>query len=827
MPADVERERVEAWLAALTRDEKCRLLGGASTWRTHAIERVGVPALKMSDGPNGVRGESRGSRRTPGVAVPVGIALGASWDPDLVGRVGELLGREAVRKGVHVLLAPTVNLHRTPIGGRTFECMSEDPELTAVLATALVRGVQSHDVAVTVKHFVANDTERERMTVDVRVDEAALRELYLRPFEAAVVDGGAWGVMSAYNRLGGEHCAQHRRLLTEILRDEWGFDGFVVSDWHGAHDTVAAARAGLDVPMPGPHTIYGDRLAAAVERGEVDEATLDALVRDVLVLIERTRAVERPADRPEASVDDPAERALCREAAAAGTVLVRNEGGVLPLEVTAGMTVAVLGPNADDTRTMGGGSSSLQPLSQRSLLQALSARLGALGATVVHEPGVRIDRLAPVVRRHQLRDPDGIPGLRLEYANGGLDADGQLGDVVATASLGSSMAVMFGSVPDGVDPETYSVRLVGSYVPEQSGVHQFGVVLTGPGRVRLGGEIVVDDLAMALPRGDSFFGFGSEEQLVEVELGAGEPVTLEAVMTGYLGFSSLRLGVRPPEPGDRLQRAVDAAADADVAIVVVGTTDEWETEGEDRTTIALPGEQDELVGRVAAVNPRTVVVVNAGAPVAMPWLDDVAAVLIPFFGGMEMADAVTDVLLGVTDPGGRLPVTYPVRLEDAPAWRHYRPVDGVQTYGEGLLIGYRGHQRSGVAPLLPFGHGLSYGRIEWGAARLSAADVTAGEELTVEVPLHNVGERSGTEVVQAYLAPLDVPDDRPLQTLAAWAKVRLDPKASTTARVTIGPHAFRRWDTETARWVVPTGEYDLVLGASAVDERQRLRLRVT
>jgi beta-glucosidase len=826
VPTEVDRAQVEQWLAALTLEEKCRLLGGASSWRTHAIDRVGIPALKMSDGPNGVRGESPGSRRTPGVAVPVAIALGATWDPALVGRIGDLLGREAVRKGAHVLLAPTVNLHRTPIGGRTFECFSEDPELTAVLATELIRGVQAHDVAVTVKHFVANDTERERMTVDVRVDEVTLRELYLRPFEAAVVEGGAWGVMSAYNRLAGEHCAQHRGLLTDLLRREWGFDGFVVSDWHGSHDTVGSARAGLDVAMPGPRTIYGAALQAAVERGDLEESTVDDLVRDVLVLVERTRARERSADRPEESVDDPAERALCREAAAAGTVLVRNEGDVLPLGVTAGMTFAVLGPNAADTRTMGGGSSSLEPLSRRSLLEALTERLAEHGARVVHAPGVRIDKLAPVVRRAQLRDPDGQPGLRLEFTNGGL-AEREGAPVVATAPLGASLAVMFGSVPDGVDPEQFTVRLSGAFVPEVSGVHRLGVVLTGPGRVRVGSEVAVDDPRMELPRGDAYFGWGCEEQLVALDLVAGEPVALDAVMTGFAGFSALRLGVRAPEAPDLLERAVGAAAAADVAVVVVGTTDEWETEGEDRTTIALPGRQDELVHRVAAVNPRTVVVVNAGAPVAMPWLSEVAAVVVPFFGGMEMAEAVTDVLLGVVDPGGRLPVTHPVALDDAPAWPHYRPVDGVQTYGEGLLIGYRGHERAGVAPLVPFGHGLSYGRFEWGPARTSAETLPVGSGVVVEVALRNTGDRPGTEVVQVYLAPHDVADHRPLRTLAGWTKVRLDPGESTTARVVIGPRAFRQWDPAAGGWVIPTGQYDLVLATSATDERQRLRLHLT
>ncbi|HAS13441.1 MAG TPA: glycosyl hydrolase, partial [Acidimicrobiaceae bacterium] len=309
----------------LTLEEKCRLLGGASTWRTHPIERVGIPALKMSDGPNGVRGDGLGARRTPGVVIPVGIAVGATWNPSLAAELGDLLGTESRRKGAHVLLAPTVNLQRTPIGGRVFECMSEDPELTARLAVPLVEAVQAHDVAVTVKHFVANDTEIDRMSVDVDVEDRVLRELYLRPFEATVIEADAWGIMSAYNQRGGEHCAASRELLTAILRDEWGFDGFVVSDWYGSHDTVASIRAGLTVPMPGPSTIYGERLQAAVEAGDVEESLVDAQVEDLLRLMARVRITERDSEQAEETVDDPAERALCRRAVVEGLVLCRNE----------------------------------------------------------------------------------------------------------------------------------------------------------------------------------------------------------------------------------------------------------------------------------------------------------------------------------------------------------------------------------------------------------------------------------------------------------------------------------------------------------------------
>lgn len=798
---------------ALTLEEKCRLLGGASTWRTHPIERAGIPAVKMSDGPNGVRGDGLGARRTPGVVIPVGIAVGATWNPVLAGELGDLLGRESRRKGAHVLLAPTVNLQRTPVGGRVFECMSEDPELTARLAVPLVAAVQAHDVAVTVKHFVANDTEIDRMSVDVDVDDRVLRELYLRPFEATVTEAGAWGIMSAYNQRAGEFCAASRDLLTGVLRDEWGFDGFVVSDWYGSHDTIASIRAGLTVPMPGPGTIYGDRLQAAVEAGDVEESLVDAQVEDLLRLMDRVRVTERDAEQDEETVDDPAERALCRRAVTEGLVLCRNEDDALP--ISPGATVAVIGPNAEDTRIMGGGSASLQALPNRSLLEALTAR----AASVLHEPGVRIDRLPPPLTEAVLRTPDGEPGLRVDYRDG-LDPDTP---VVVTDITPESMLRFFGSTPEGVDPERFHVTVSGTFVPERSGTHQLSAVLTGAGRIEVGDVAVLDDPDRQLPRGPLFFGFGSEEQEATLDCEAGVPVPIRITTTGRGGYAAIRLGVRAPEPADMVERAVAAARDADVAVVVVGTNDEWETEGEDRTSIALPGDQDELIRRVAAANPRTVVVVNAGSPVAMPWVDDVAAVLLAYFGGNEMADGVADVILGEADPGGRLPLTYPKALEDTPAWRWYAPVDGVQHYGEGLLMGYRGFDAAGTEPLFPFGHGLSYGLAEWGEGSLSSATVAPGEGVELTVPVRAIGDRAATVVVQAYLAG---PDGfgRPPKVLAGFAKATIAPGVEEDVVVTIPPQVFRRWDGE--GWVVDPGTWEVVAAASATDVRHRLALEV-
>ena len=846
---------IDAALAALSLSDKCRLVAGKSTWRTRAFPEAGVPAIKMSDGPNGVRGEGYGGAGTPGVVVPSGITLGSTWDPDLVEEIGSLIGTEGRRKGAHIVLGPTVNLHRTPVGGRTFECYSEDPELTAALAVAYVTGVQSHDVAVTVKHFVANDTEIERMTVDAQVDERTLRELYLRPFERAVKEADAWGIMSAYNQLDGEHCAENRHLLTEILRDEWGFDGFVVSDWYGVHDATGAANAGLSLEMPGPVRVYGDKLVDAVDRGDVDEAQVDRLVRDLLLLANRTHADERSADIAETSVDDPAERALTRRAAIGGTVLLRNEkiGGsdgapVLPFDPTTLRSVAVIGPNAAIDRCMGGGSASLTPFGHRTFLAAITDRIGpgtATDATIVHEPGVSIDRLTPIIRKGQLRTTDGEPGLTVTYVNG---TDWEAPAVLQMPSS-TTLVRFFGSTPEGIDPRAFSARVDGSFVPDADGPHTIGVVTTGPVSIAAdsgdGMVTLIDDPDMLLPRSEEFFGYGSVEATATIECRAGVavPVAFKWATASGNGFAALRVGIRAPEPTDMIDRAVAAAAAADAVVLVVGTNDEWETEGHDRTTMDLPGRQDELVRRVVAANPRTAVVINAGSPVTMDWADpdDVSpapAILTSFFAGQEQAEGLVDVLLGVADPGGRLPTTYPKRLEDHPAYLHHRPDHdstgaGTQRYGEGLFVGYRGYDARGVTPRFAFGHGLSYGATEWGEPELSGGPMSAGgaaangSSLTITMPVRSTGDRGATVVVQAYVAPVDPTATRPPKELKAWCKLEIAAGATSTATVELGPAAFHHWDTANRAWFVEAGDYDIVIAASAANEHRRIRIQIT
>ena len=799
----------------MTLEEKCRLLGGASSWRTNAIPRLGIPAIKMSDGPNGVRGESQGTTRTPGLNIPTSIVVGASWDVHLALQLGVLLGREARRKAVHVVLAPTVNLHRTPIGGRTFECLSEDPELSAQLASAIVRGVQSQEVAVTVKHFAANDTEVDRMTVDALVDETVLREFYLRPFESTVIDAGAWGVMSSYNKVNGHHAANNRELLHEILRVDWGFDGFVVSDWFGAHDTVESIRAGLDIPMPGPSTIYGKKLLKAAEQGVVAEADIDARVETVLRLIERTRADEFPASSVEITVDDEYEREIVRNAAVAGTVLVRNVANALPLEPGSVDSIAVVGPNARATRTQGGGSSGMQAMQTSTILDGLRARYG--DHVVSWRRGTSIDKLAPVVEAERMRTPEGAFGWCVDY----FDRDEVNSTPRYSTITDRSVLTFFGAAPQGVDPFDFTVVVTGEFIPEVDGTHDVSLVITGMGSLSVNGQVVVDDPLGQLPRSREYFGFGSEEQVHGIPMKKGVPVKFEARMRTRAGFSALRIGIAEPLDTNELKDAVAFAANADAAIVVVGTNDEWETEGHDRDSIALPGQQDELVRQIAAVNPRTIVVVNAGAPVAMPWFNDVHAILIGFFGGMEMGNAVARIIAGDDDPGGRLPVVYPVRLEDSPAMRDYAPVDGVQRYTEGEWYGWRGQAKNGVDPLIPFGFGLSYGESVWGAPRVTVD--RSWPRCEVVVPVSCVSSRPATEVVQCYVRR--VGDWNPPR-LAGWSKRLVQPSSFADIPVQIPWTAFRRWNPGRRTWQVQGGKWEILVATSSLDIRTSLIVEI-
>ncbi|TDU78369.1 glycoside hydrolase family 3 C-terminal domain-containing protein [Streptomyces sp. KS 21] len=819
----VRNDAVEAALGKLDLDTKARLLAGQDMWSLPAVPGIGLESLVMSDGPIGVRGV-RWTADDPSIALPSPTALAAAWDPALARRAGRLLAQEARRKGVHVLLAPTVNLHRSPLGGRHFECYSEDPYLTGAIGTGYVNGVQDGGVGTTVKHFVGNDAETERFTVDSVIAPRPLRELYLAPFEAIVANAHPWGIMTAYNQVNGTTMTEHRHLVNEVLRGEWGFDGYNVSDWMAARSTTGDILGGLDVAMPGPQTVYGPALAEAVRAGEVPESAVDEAVRNVLRLAARVGIL---AGAPAAVAETPAAidgQGLAREIAARGFVLVRNEtvsGGkrALPLDAAPGRTVALIGAAARDARVLGGGSATVFPERIVSPLDGLSAALpeGALTFAVGADPS---EEAAPADQGFELR---------------AICRDAS-GAVLGEGSLPTGQVQWIGEdLPAGATYETMaSIEVTGTFVPRESGEHTFGTRGLGAFTLAVGGETRWEGVQAMGDEADPFEAFfGAPSERARVDLTEGEAVEvsltfqvpdtttlpLKAIM-----FSLLHLGPRR-DADELIAEAVTAARAADTAVVVVATTERVESEGFDRRDLALPGRQDDLVRAVAAANPNTVVVVNAGSPVELPWRDEVAAVLLTWFPGQEGGAALADVLLGDAEPGGRLPTTWPERFADVPV-TEVVPTDGRLEYREGLFIGYRAYEAQGIAPAFPFGHGLGY--TDWAYESLEVTGSTARVRVT------NTGTRPGREVVQLYVAPVDTASDRepsraverPASWLAAFAGVEAGPGESAEAEIALPARAFEIWDEETRGWQRIGGAYEIRASHAHGDTRLTATLEI-
>jgi len=797
-------------LSQLSLEQKIRLMTGADIWALHPIPEIGLRRLVTSDGPAGVRGETW-DERSPSANVPSPTALAASWDPVRVERMGRLLASEARRKGVDVLLAPTVNLHRTPFGGRHFECFSEDPELTAMIGIAYVQGLQAEGVAATVKHFVANDSETDRFSVNALVDERVLRELYLTPFER-IVAAGVWAVMAAYNKVNGTTMTENP-LQRDLLKREWAFDGVIMSDWYATRSVAAAGEDLLDLAMPGPESPWTEGLLEAVRSGQISESAVDGHVLRILRLAARVGALDglEPATPPARRWSEEELSSELRAASAAGMVLIKNDG-TLPLGGNSVKQVAVIGPNAATARTLGGGSATVFPSYVISPLDGLRDALGE-GIEVVNALGVRSSERIEIASKELLRLPDGSgPGVEVIF----FDAeDRELGrEQRQAASMMWWGRVQEGLTAGQIDHLQLTTRL---RVPE-SGRYSVGASGLGEFRLVIDGEVVVDEAIELPPGADVVEGIMKPPQqraIVEMDAGREVPVELIYRPTGgaaVLGGAdvtmlTVQLNVAPVlDEQEEFDRAIALAGDSDVVVVVVGTNEEVESEGFDRTSLELPGRQDELVSAVAAVNPRTVVVVNAGAPVLLPWANEVAAVLVSWFPGQEAGQALGDVLSGAAEPGGRLPVTWPNTEEGLPS---VQPMNGELPYDEGLLIGYRWYLATGRTPLFPFGHGLGY--TTW------AYEGMAVDGDTVTVSVRNTGNRPGREVIQLYASRPDSAVERAPRWLVGSAVVDAAAGEVANAAITLADRNFRHWDSSAHTWTIEPGTYQLQAGHSVVD----------
>jgi beta-glucosidase len=799
-------------VARLTLEQKVRLLTGADAWSLNGEPAVGLRPMVLSDGPAGVRGTGFDAAH-PSSSLPAPVGLAATWDEELVERIATALGEEARGRGVDVLLAPTVNIIRTPLSGRAFECFSEDPVLSARMAVAYVRGLQRAGVGAAVKHYVGNDSETDRRTYDVRVSERVLRELYLAPFEACVREAGVALVMAAYNSVNGATMTANRELLHDLLKTEWGFKGVVVSDWSATQSAAPSALAGLDLVMPGPGGPWGDVLLSAVRNGFVPAGEIDDKVSRLLRLARRLGALN--GSRPPAVERLLIDPRLLREVTARSFVLLQNRDQMLPLDGARLRTVALIGPNALAPQTQGGGSVRVLPFVSPTLADSLRRALGPDSELSIYQ-GCSTWNTVPTPADGVLRDPvSGNSGVRLEVR----DVNGA---IVSESHFAGSVLTWWDRLPKAVHVAGSYFVLRARYQAPVDGPHLIGAAGVGLLRIAVDGSPLAE--ARTLPPREVVEAFSRPPELrVPVELRAGQlaEITLEYrpdLRGRESSFVSVRLGITPALDDDLLLRqAVEGAAKADAAVVVVGSADGTESEGYDRRGLALAGRQDELVARVAAANPNTIVVVNAGAPVLMPWADRVPAIIQVWLPGQAFGEALADCLFGVVEPAGRLPVSLPNSEADSPVL-HAFPVAGELPYAEGLMVGYRGYDRDGTEPRFSFGHGMGY--TEWTYESMTVPEsLTARRDLRVVVRIRNTGMRQGREVVQLYLEGPDDDPGRPLRVLAAFASIAAEGGASAEARITIPARAFERFDERSRRWVWQPGIYKVLAGRSSRDLR--------
>ncbi len=793
--------RLDALIGRLDLRAKVRLLTGQDFWSTWGLEEIGLRSMVVSDGPSGVRGPIW-DERSPSLNLPSATALASTWDVDIAAEYGAVSAAEARRKGVDVVLGPTINLHRSPLGGRHFESFSEDPFLTAELAAAYVAGVQENGVGATPKHYVANDFETDRFTVDVQVGERALRELYLAAFEKAVRESHAWLVMSAYNSVNGATVTENE-LLETPLNSEWGFDGVVVSDWTAVR-SIESARHSQDLAMPGPDGAWGEALVAAVETGQVSEASIDRKVRRLLLLAARVGALEGFESLPVAEIDGVE---FARRAESAGTVLVENRG-ILPL-IDAPARIAVIGHNALVARSQGGGSATVIPEHVVSPLEGI--RHAFPGAEVTYALGAIVQHGIVDIPLDELRNPaTGESGLRVEF----LDAEGR---VLFHENRFASSLVWLGS--DAPTRECSQVRISTRWTPAADGPVLLGFAGVGRGVVSVDGTTILDSAAdpVGTDLGAALLEPPSRSGPFDVHAGQSYDVTL--VFTprradgGLSSALSLAFGTEAEE-GDRdglIDEAQRAAADADVVVLVVGTNSKVESEGYDRADLRLPGAQDHLAAAVIAANPRTIVVVNSGSPVELPWAADASAVLLTWFGGQEYGHALADVLTGSVEPGGRLPTTWPAEMTDVPVL-DVTPAGGVVAYEEGIHIGYRAWLRSGGRPAYWFGHGLGYTTFDIESAD-APSTASPGSGLVVSVGVRNTGDRSGKFVAQIYASRADSTIERPVRWLVGFEVAHLDVGELRHIQVAIPGRAFAHWGD--GGWGYEAGRFELSLAAHA------------
>ncbi|KAG8948268.1 hypothetical protein FRC04_009906 [Tulasnella sp. 424] len=822
-------------LAQLSDEEKMTLLGAPNWWNTNKIDRLGVPPIRMSDGPNGVRGSSH-FLSSPAQCIPCATSMGATFDPELIREAGAFLAAEAKLKSAVCLLAPTCNIQRNPLGGRAFESFSEDPHLSGTLAAAYVNGLQKNGVAATIKHFVCNDQEHERTAASSEVSDRALREIYLMPFMIAQRDAQPIAYMTSYGRVNGTHASESPWLIGEegILRKEWGFKGLVMSDWFGTYGVDLPIKAGLDLEMPGPPRWRNPLLMSGTYGCQkVTIADIENRAANVLEFAQRIARLSPDTvfgDGVEHETKDtPEVKAFNRRLASEGMVLLKNSNSALPLGK--GLKVAVIGPNAKGRVASGGGSAFLKSSYVVRPWEGLSQNVPE-GTTLEYSLGCYAHKYLPTLET-QLTTSSGKPGWTATFFSN--DASGQpTGEPLGEYVLNDTRVKLNDFIPAGLTP-TWTMKLSGNLHVESDGPFELGLTVSGRAKLWVDDKLAIDNWTKQRP-GDFFYGQGTIEEKATLELKASKPakvyveysnVTPDDGRKRDLSQPALMLGVRlggcpAIDPDRAVEDAVTLAKNSDAAILVVGLTSEWEAEGSDRPTMDLPARQHELIEKVSAANPRTVVVIQAGSATSIPYVDSAAAILQAWYSGNEVGNAIADVVFGKVNPSGKLPISLPRRIEDiGPAAFNIRSENGKILYAEDLFVGYKNYTRTGVKPLFPFGFGLSYSTFSVSKLEASAPAGKDASSFSVELSVNvtNTSSLPGSEVVQAYITlPSTSKLTHPSQQLKAFTKVKnLSPGETATAVLKLSKYSVSYWDDRINHWVAEKGEYTVHVGTSSAE----------
>ena len=793
--SDIEA-RVDSLLKKLTLEEKIDLLGGVDNFYIRANAKIGLPRLKMADGPVGVRNYGPST-------VFGGIGLAATWDPELAARMGAAIGQDARARGVHFMLGPGVNIYRAPLNGRNFEYFGEDPFLAARTAVAYINGMQGQRVSATIKHFMGNNSEFDRHNTDSIIDERTMRELYLPVFEAAVKEAHVGAIMDSYNLTNGLHMTQNGYLNTDVAKKEWGFAGIMMSDWDSTYDSVAAANGGLDLEMPSGKFLNRATLLPAVKAGTVSEATIDDKVRRIL----RTAIQFGWLDHDQSDLSIPllnvAGKQAALEAARSGMVLLKNDGGLLPLEKGRIKSIAVIGPDAYPAQPGGGGSAEAKPFTPVSYLEGMVNYLGD-SATVYYSPGIpTLDEISKQTE-FTTQATGSQRGLKMEFFNN-VDLSG------TPAIVRNDKYVHYEPArgEDGAD-SAVSIRWTGFFTPSAPG--QYLAFVQGPGEN--GGYRLYIDKKLALDNWKQWYAFVGEAAVTLTE--GPHQIELDYYAKSGWGKTTANLGIVRPETLVSGEAKL-LAARADAVIVAAGFDAASEGESGDRTFRLLPG-QDELINQLAAVNKNTVVVMTSGGGVDMTaWVDHVPALLEAWYPGQEGGTALAQLLFGDFNPSGRLPISIERRWEDNATHNSYYPKDGSKKveYSEGVFVGYRHFDKSTVKPLFPFGYGLSYTSFAY--KNLTVSPPSSDQQVSVAFDVTNTGARAGADVAEVYVGDHHAPVPRPVKELKGFTKVSLSPGETKNVTVKLDRRAFAFYDVKNHSWTLAPGDFDLFVARSAAD----------